>query len=117
MEHKGMLIHVALLTIYVASSKVTVKMTVTVSTTWFAGQRIVVQTFRMVQIAVESHLYAMEMEQTNKHNLAALIRTVAMWMKDTVQTIMIALEIFCVDQTIVIPVFRKGQIVVTSNQQ
>ena len=117
MEHKKMLIHVALLTICVASNKVTVKMTVTVSTTWFAGQRIVVQTFRMVQIAVESHLYAMEMEQTNKHNLAALIRTVAMWMKDTVQTIMIALEIFCVDQTIVIPVFRKGQIVVTSNQQ
>ena len=118
MEHKAMLILVALMTICVASSKVTVKMTVTVSTTWFAGQRIVVQTFRMVQIAVESHLYAMEMEQMNKHNLAALIRTVAMSMKDTVQTIMIAMGIFCVDQTIVTPVvFRKRQIAVTSNQQ
>ena len=118
MEHKGMLIHVALLTICVASSKVTVKMTVIVSMNWFAGQRIVVQTFRMVQIAVESHLHAMEMEQTNKHKLAALLRTLAMWMKDTVQTIMIAMEIFCVDQTIVTPVvFRKRQIAVTSNQQ
>ena len=115
MEHKGMLIHAALPTICVASSKVTVKMTVTVSTTWFAGQIIVVQTFREVQIAVESHLHAME--QTNEHNLVAQIRTVAMWMKDTVQTIMIATEIFCVDQTIVTPVFQKGQIAVTSNQQ
>ena len=115
MEHKGMLIHVALLTICVASSKVTVKMTVSVSTNWFAGQTIVVQTFRKVQIAVESHFHAME--QTNEHNLVAQIRIVAMWMKDTVQTIMIATEIFCVDQTIVTPVFQKGQIVVTSNQQ
>ena len=116
MEHKVMLIHVALITICVASSKVTVKMTVTVSTTWFAGQIIVVQTFREVQIAVESHLHAME--QTNEHNLVAQIRTVAMWMKDTVQTIMIAMEIFYVDQIIVTPVvFRKGQIAVTSNQQ
>ena len=115
MEHKGMLIHVALLTLCVASSKVTVKMTVTVSTTWFAGQRIVVQTFQKVQIAVESHFHAME--QTNEHNLVAQIRTVAMWMKDTVQTIMIAMEIFCVDQTIVTPVFQKGQIAATSNQQ
>ena len=116
MEHKGILIHAALLTICVASSKVTVKTTVTVSTTWFAGKRIVVQTFRKVQIAVESHLQAME--QTNEHNLVAQIRTVAMWMKDTVQTIMIAMEIFYVDQTIVTPVvFRKGQIAVTSNQQ
>ena len=115
MEHKGMLIHVALPTICVASSKVTVKKTVSVSMTWFAGQRIVVQTFRKVQIAVESHFHAVN--QMNEHNLVAQIRTVAMWMKDTVQTIMIALEIFCVDQTIVIPVFRKGQIVVTSNQQ
>ena len=118
MEHKVMLIHVALITICVASSKVTVKMTVSVSTNWFAGQTIVVKTFRMVQIAVESHLHAMAMEQRNKHNLAAPIRTVAMWMKDTVQTIMIAMEIFYVDQTIVTPVvFRKGQIAVTSNQQ
>ena len=117
MEHKGMLIHVALLTICVASSKVTVKMTVTVSTTWFVGQTIVVQTFQKVQIVVESLLHAMEMEQTNKHNLVAQIRTVVMWMKDTVQTMMIAMEIFCVDQTIVTPVFRKGQIAVTSNQQ
>ena len=38
-------------------------------------------------------------------------------MKDTVQTIMIALEIFCVDQTIVTPVFWMGQIAVTSNPQ
>ena len=39
-------------------------------------------------------------------------------MKDTVQTIMIAMEIFCVDQTIVTPVvFPKGQIAVISNQQ
>ena len=39
-------------------------------------------------------------------------------MKDTVQTIMIATEIFFVDQTIVTPpVFQKGQIAVTSNQQ
>jgi hypothetical protein len=39
-------------------------------------------------------------------------------MKVTVQTMMIAMEIFCVDQTIVIPVvFQKGQIAVTSNQQ
>ena len=116
MEHKGMLIHVALLTICVASSKVTVKMTVSVSTNWFVGQTIVVQTFQKVQIAVESHFHAME--QTNEHNLVAQIRTVAMWMKDTVQTIMIAMEIFYVDQTIVTPVvFRKGQIAVTSNQQ
>ena len=116
MEHKGMLIHVALLTICVASSKVTVKMTVSVSTNWFVAQTIVVQTFRKVQIAVESHLHAME--QTNEHNLVAQIRTVAMWMKDTVQIIMIAMEIFYVDQTIVTPVvFRKGQIAVTSNQQ
>ena len=116
MEHKGILIHAALLTICVASSKVTVKTTVTVSTTWFAGQRIVVQTFRKVQIAVESHLHAME--QMNEHNLVAQIRTIAMWMKDTVQTIMIAMEIFCVDQTIVTPVvFPKGQIAVISNQQ
>ena len=86
-----------------------------VSTNWFAGQTIAVQTFRRVQIAVESHLHAME--QTNEHNLVAQIRTVAMWMKDTVQTIMIAMEIFCVDQTIVTPVFQKGQIAVTSNQQ
>ena len=76
MEHKGMLIHVALLTLCVASSKVTVKMTVTVSTTWFAGQRIVVQTFRKVQIAVESHFHAVN--QMNEHNLVAQIRTVAM---------------------------------------
>ena len=116
MEHKGMLIHVALPTICVASSKVTVKMTVTVSTTWFVEQTIVVQTFQKVQIAVESHLHAME--QMNEHNLVAQIRTVAMWMKDTVQIIMIAMEIFCVDQTIVIPVvFQMGQIAVTSNQQ
>ena len=115
MEQKGMLIHVALPTICVASSKVTVKMTVNVSTTWFAGQRIVMQTFRKVQIAVESHFHAVD--QTNEHNLVAQIRIVAMWMKDTVQTIMIATEIFCVDQTIVTPVFRKGQIAVTSNQQ
>ena len=116
MEHKGILIHVALLTICVASSKVTVKTTVNVSTTWFAGQRIVMKTFRKVQIAVESHLHAME--QMNEHNLVAQIRTIAMWMKDTVQTIMIAMEIFCVDQTIVIPVvLQKRQIAVTSNQQ
>ena len=116
MEHKGMLIHVALLTICVASSKVTVKTTVTASTTWFAGQRIVVQTFRKVQIVVESHFHAME--QMNEHNLVAQIRIVAMWMKDTVQTIMIAMEIFYVDQTIVTPVvFWKGQIAATSNQQ
>ena len=116
MEHKGMLIHVALLTLCVASSKVTVKMTVTVSTTWYAGQTIAMQTFPRVQIAVESRLHAME--QTHEHNLVAQIRTVAMWMKDTVQTIMIAMEIFFVDQTIVTPVvFRKGQIAVTSNQQ
>ena len=116
MEHKGMLIHVALLTLCVASSKVTVKMTVTVSTTWFVGQTIVVQTFRKVQIAVESHFHAVN--QMNEHNLVAQIRTVALWMKDTVQTIMIAMEIFCVDQTIVTPVvFRKRQIAVTSNQQ
>ena len=115
MEHKGMLIHVALLTICVASSKVTVKMTVSVSMNWFAGQTIVVQTFQKVQIAVESHFHAME--QTNEHNLVAQIRTVAMWMKDTVQTIMIATEIFFVDQTIVTPVFQKGQIAATSNQQ
>ena len=115
MEHKGMLIHVALLTICVASSKVTVKMTVTVSTTWFAGQTIAMQTFPRVQIAVESHFHAVF--QTNEHNLVAQIRIVAMWMKDTVQTIKIAMEIFCVDQTIVTPVFQKGQIAVTSNQQ
>ena len=115
MEHKGILIHAALLTICVASSKVTAKMTVTVSTTWFVGQRIVVQTFRMVQIAVESHFHAVD--QMKEQNLVAQIRTIALWMKDTVQTIMIATEIFCVDQTIVTPVFRKGQIAVTSNQQ
>ena len=115
MEHKGMLIHVALPTICVASSKVTVKTTVNVSTTWFAGQRIVMQTFRKVQIAVESHFHAVN--QMNEHNLVAQIRIVAMWMKDTVQTIMIATEIFCVDQTIVTPFFRKGQIAVTRNQQ
>ena len=116
MEHKVMLIHVALLTICVAWSKVTVKTTVSVSTNWFAGQTIAVQTFWRVQIAVESHLHAME--QTNEHNLVAQIRTIAMWMKDTVQTIMIAMEIFYVDQIIVTPVvFRKGQIAVTSNQQ
>jgi hypothetical protein len=115
MEHNGMLIHVARLTICVASSKVTVKMTVTVSTTWFAGQRIVVQTFRKVQIAVESHFHAVH--QMNEQHLVAQIRTVAMWMKDTVQTIMIATEIFCVDQIIVTPFFRKGQIAVTSYQQ
>ena len=115
MEHKGILIHAALLTICVASSKVTVKTTVTVSTTWFVGQRIVVQTFRKVQIAVESHFHAVD--QMKEQNLVAQIRTVALWMKDTVQTIMIATEIFCVDQTIVTPVFRKGQIAVTSNQQ
>ena len=114
MEQKGMLIHVALPTICVASSKVTVKMTVNVSTTWFAGQRIVMKTFRKVQIAVESHFHAVD--QTNEHNLVAQKRTVAMWMKDTAQTIMIATEIFCVDQTIVTPVFQKGQIAVTSNQ-
>ena len=116
MEHKVMLIHVALLTICVASSKVTVKMTVNVSTTWFAGKRIVMKTFRKVQIAVESHLHAME--QTHEHNLVAQIRTVVMWMKDTVQTIMTATEIFCVDHTIVIPViFLQRQIAVTSNRQ
>ena len=116
MEHKGILIHAALLTICVASSKVTVKTTVTVSTTWFAGQRIVVQTFRKVQIAVENHFHAVD--QMKEQNLVAQIRTVALWMKDTVQTIMIAMEIFYVDQTIVTPVvFRKGQIAVTSNQQ
>ena len=115
MEHKGISTHVVLLTICVASSKVTVKTTVNVSTTWFAGQRIVMQTFRKVQIAVESHFHAVD--QTNEHNLVAQIRIVAMWMKDTVQTIKIAMEIFCVDQTIVTPVFRKGQIAVTSNQQ
>ena len=115
MEQEGMLIHVALPTICVASSKVTVKMTVNVSTTWFAGQRIVIKTFRKVQIAVESHFHAVF--QTNEHNLVAQIRIVAMWMKDTVQTIKIAMEIFCVDQTIVTPVFQKGQIAVTSNQQ
>ena len=115
MELKGMLIHVALPTICVASSKVTVKTTVNVSTTWFVGQRIVMQTFRKVQIAVESHFHAVD--QTNEHNLVAQIRIVAMWMKDTVQTIKIAMEIFCVDQTIVTPVFQKGQIAVTSNQQ
>ena len=117
MEHKEMLIHVALLTICVAWSKVTVKMTVSVSMNWFAGQTIVVKTFRLVQIAVVSHLYAMAMEQISKHNLVAQIRTVVMWMKDTVQTMMIAMEIFCVDQTIVTPVFQKGQIAATSNQQ
>ena len=75
-----------------------------------------VKTFRKVQIAVESHLHAME--QMNEHNLVAQIRTIAMWMKDTVQTIMIAMEICCVDQTIVTPVvFPKGQIAVISNQQ
>ena len=115
MELKGMLIHVALPTICVASSKVTVKTTVNVSTTWFAGQRIVIQIFRKAQIAVESHFHAVF--QTNEHNLVAQIRIVAMWMKDTVQTIKIAMEIFCVDQTIVTPVFQKGQIAVTSNQQ
>ena len=116
MEQKGMLIHVALPTICVASSKVTVKRTVSVSTTWFVEQRIVVQIFWKVQIAVESHLHAME--KTHKQNLVAQIRTVAMWMKDTVQMIMIAMEIFCVDQTIVTPVvLTKGQIAVTSNQQ
>jgi hypothetical protein len=115
MEYKGMLIHVALLTICVASSKVTVKTTVTVSTTWFAEQRIVVQTFRKVQIAVESHFHAMY--QMKEQNLVAQIRTVALWMKDTVQTIMIATEIFYVDQTIVTPVFQRGQIAATSNQQ
>ena len=116
MEHKGILIHAALLTICVASSKVTVKMTVTVSTTWFAGQRIVIQIFRKAQIAVESHLHAME--QTHEQNLVAQIKTVAMWMKDTVQMIMSATEIFCVDQTIVTPVvLTKGQIAVISNQQ
>ena len=116
MEQEGMLIHVALPTICVASSKVTVKMTVNVSMTWFAGQRIVMKTFRKVQIAVESHFHAVD--QTNEHNLVAQIRIVAMWMKDTVQIIMIAMEIFYVDQTIVTPVvFRKGQIAVTSNQQ
>ena len=113
-----MLIHVALLTICVASNKVTVKMTVSVFTNWFAGQTIAVHPFQRVQIAVESHMYAMAMEQLNKHNLAAPIGTVAMWMKDTVQTMMIAMEIFCVDQTIAIPVvFQMGQIAVTSNQQ
>ena len=115
MEHKGILIHAALLTICVASSKVTVKTTVTVSTTWFVGQRIVVQTFRKVQIAVESHFHAVD--QTKEQNLVAQIRTVALWMKDTVLIILIATEIFCVDQIIVTPVFRKGQIAVTSNQQ
>ena len=115
MEQKGMLIHVALPTICVASSKVTVKMTVNVSTTWFAGQRIVMKTFRKVQIAVESHFHAVD--QTKEQNLVAQIRTVALWMKDTVQTIMIATEIFYVDQTIVTPVFQKGQIAATSNQQ
>ena len=116
MEHKGILIHAALLTICVASSKVTVKTTVTVSTTWFAGQRIVVQTFRKVQIAVESHFHAVD--QMKEQNLVAQIRIVALLMKDTVQTIMIATEIFFVDQTIVTPpVFQKGQIAVTSNQQ
>ena len=75
-----------------------------------------VKTFRKVQIAVESHFHAVD--QTNEHNLVAQIRTIAMWMKDTVQTIMIAMEIFCVDQTIVTPVvFPKGQIAVISNQQ
>ena len=116
MELKGMLIHVALQTICVASSKVTVKTTVNVSTTWFAGQRIVIQIFRKAQIAVESHLHAME--QTHEQNLVAQIKTVAMWMKDTVQMIMSATEIFCVDQTIVTPVvLTKGQIAVISNQQ
>ena len=76
MELKGMLIHVALLTICVASSKVTAKMTVTVSTTWFVGQTIVVQTFRKEQIAVESHFHAVN--QMNEHNLVAQIRTIAM---------------------------------------
>ena len=116
MELKGMLIHVALPTICVASSKVTVKTTVNVSTTWFAGQRIVIQIFRKAQIAVESHLHAME--QTHEQNLVAQIKTIAMWMKDTVQMIMSATEIFCVDQTIVTPVvLTKGQIAVISNQQ
>ena len=115
MEHKGILIHAVLLTICVASSKVTVKTTVNVYMTWFAGQRIVIQIFRKAQIAVESHLHVME--QTHEQNLVAQIKTVAMWMKDTVQMIMSATEIFCVDQTIVTPVFRKGQIAVTSNQQ
>ena len=76
METKGMLIHVALPTICVASSKVTVKTTVNVSTTWFVGQRIVMQTFRKVQIAVESHFHAVD--QMNEHKLVAQIRTVAM---------------------------------------
>ena len=116
MEHKGMLIHVALLTLCVASSKVTVKMTVTVSTTWFVGQTIAMQTFPRVQIAVESRLHAME--QTHEHNLVAQIRTVVMWMKVTVQMIMTATEIFRVDHTIVIPViFLQRQIAVTSNRQ
>ena len=116
MEKMGILTHVVLQTTCVVWSKVTVEMTATASMTWFAGQRIVVQTFQKVQIAVESHFHAME--QTNEHNLVAQVRTVAMWMKDTVQTIMIAMEIFYVDQTIVTPVvFRKGQIAVTSNQQ
>ena len=79
------------------------------------GQRIVVQTFRKVQIAVESHFHAVD--QTKEQNLVAQIKTVALWMKDTVQTIMIATEIFFVDQTIVTPVFQKGQIAATSNQQ
>ena len=115
MEQKGILIHVALPTICVASSKVTVKMTVNVSTTWFAEQRIVIKTFRKVQIAVANHFHAVS--QTNEQNLVAQIRIVATWMKDTVQTIKIAMEIFCVDQTIVTPVFQRGQIAVTSNQQ
>ena len=76
MENKEISTHVALLTICVASSKVTVKTTLNVSTTWFAGQRIVVQTFQKVQIAVESHFHAVD--QTNEHNLVAQIRTVAM---------------------------------------
>ena len=75
-----------------------------------------VQTFRKVQIAVESHFHAVD--QMKEQNLVAQIRTVALWMKDTVQTIMIAMEIFYVDQTIVTPVvFPKGQIAVISNQQ
>ena len=116
MEHKVMLIHVALLTICVGSNKVTVKMTATVSTTWFAGQTIVVQTFQEVQIAVENHLHAME--QTQEQNLVAQVRTVAMWTKDTVQAMMIAMEIFFVDQTTVtLVVFQKEQIAATSNQQ
>ena len=115
MEKMGILTHVVLLTTCVVLSKVTVEMTATASMTWFAGQRIVVQTFQKVQIAVESHFNVMN--QMNEHNLAAQIRTVAMPMKGTAQMIMIAMGIFSVDQTIVTPVFPKEQIAVTCNQQ